>query len=435
MLKDFQRKGSSAADGAAPERVYRKRENRSFNDNPRRREEGRNEGFRRSEDRGFRRSEDRDFGRRKSEDRGFGRNEDRGFSRRRNEGRGFGRSEDRDFDRRRNEDRGFGRNENRGFSRRRDEDRGFRRSEDRGFSRRKDEDRGFRRNDGERPSFERHEFRGESRKFGFDKEKRFEITRKKNPRATIKSAQKIYKREEEITGEVRLNKFIANSGICSRREADKYIQAGVITVNGNVVSELGVKVKPTDDIRFNGERLLGEKKIYIVMNKPKDYVTTTSDPHAEKTVMDLLKGCKQRVFPVGRLDKSTTGVLLLTNDGRLADKLTHPAYNKKKIYQVTLDRKLSKPDFDKILEGIWLPDGEIHADELAYTDDTQKVVGISIHSGRNRIIRRIFESLDYKILKLDRVYFAGLTKKRLTRGEWRYLEEKEVNMLLMGAYE
>ena len=417
MLKDFQRKGSSAADGAAPERVYRKRENRSFNDNPRRREEGRNEGFRRSEDRGFRRSEDRDFGRRKSEDRGFGRNEDRGFSRRRNEGRGFGRSEDRDFDRRRNEDRGFGRNENRGFSRRRDED------------------RGFRRNDGERPSFERHEFRGESRKFGFDKEKRFEITRKKNPRATIKSAQKIYKREEEITGEVRLNKFIANSGICSRREADKYIQAGVITVNGNVVSELGVKVKPTDDIRFNGERLLGEKKIYIVMNKPKDYVTTTSDPHAEKTVMDLLKGCKQRVFPVGRLDKSTTGVLLFTNDGRLADKLTHPAYNKKKIYQVTLDRKLSKPDFAKILEGIWLPDGEIHADELAYTDDTQKVVGISIHSGRNRIIRRIFESLNYKILKLDRVYFAGLTKKRLTRGEWRYLEEKEVNMLLMGAYE
>lgn len=427
MLKDFQRKGSSAADGAAPERVYRKRENRSFNDNPRRREEGRNEGFRRSEDRGF--------SRRRDEDRGFGRREDKDFGRRRNEDRGFGRNENRGFGRRRDEDRGFRRSEDRDFGRRRDEDRGFRRNEDRSFSRRRDEDRGFRRNDGERPSFERHEFRGESRKFGFDKEKRFEITRKKNPRATIKSAQKIYKREEEITGEVRLNKFIANSGICSRREADKYIQAGVITVNGNVVSELGVKVKPTDDIRFNGERLLGEKKIYIVMNKPKDYVTTTSDPHAEKTVMDLLKGCKQRVFPVGRLDKSTTGVLLLTNDGRLADKLTHPAYNKKKIYQATLDRKLSKPDFDKILEGIWLPDGEIHADELAYTDDTQKVIGISIHSGRNRIIRRIFESLDYKILKLDRVYFAGLTKKRLTRGEWRYLEEKEVNMLLMGAYE
>ena len=405
MLKDFQRKGSSAADGAAPERVYRKRENRSFNDNPRRREERRNEGFRRSED--------RDFGRRRDEDRGFRRSEDRGFGRRRDEDHGFRRSEDRDF------------------GRRRDEDRGFRRSEDRGFG----HERSFRHNDGERPSFERHEFRGENRKFGFDKEKRFEITKKKNPRATIKSAQKIYKREEEITGEVRLNKFIANSGICSRREADKYIQAGVITVNGNVVSELGVKVKPTDDIRFNGERLLGEKKIYIVMNKPKDYVTTTSDPHAEKTVMDLLKGCKQRVFPVGRLDKSTTGVLLFTNDGRLADKLTHPAYNKKKIYQVTLDRKLTKPDFDKILEGIWLPDGEIHADELAYVDDTQKVIGISIHSGRNRIIRRIFESLDYKISKLDRVYFAGLTKKRLSRGEWRYLEEKEVNMLLMGAYE
>ena len=424
MLKDFQRKGSSAADGAAPERVYRKRENRSFNDNPRRREEGRNEGFRRSEDRGF--------SRRRDEGRGFGKNEDRGFRR----------SEDRDFGRRRDEDRGFRRNEDRGFGRRRDEDRGFKRNEDRGFSRRRDEDRGFghernfRRNDGERPSFERHEFRGESRKFGFDKEKRFEITRKKNPRATIKSAQKIYKREEEITGEVRLNKFIANSGICSRREADNFIQAGVVTVNGEVVTELGTKVNiNTDDVRFNGERLRGEAKVYILMNKPKGYVTTASDPHADKTVMDLIKGCPARVFPVGRLDKNTTGVLMFTNDGEMAEKLTHPAYEKKKIYQVSLSSKLAQEDFDKIMEGISLSDGVIKADELEYIDDDDhRKIGIEIHSGKNRIVRRIFESLGYDVKALDRVYFAGLTKKGIKRGGWRYLTEGEVNILKMGAY-
>lgn len=407
MVKDFQRKGSSAEDGAAPKRTYRKREESSFG-NGFRKKSGNDDFDKRESNRGFRRSEGGDFGRR----------DDRGF--RRSEGRDFERRDDRGF--RRREGRDFGRRDDRG---------GFDRSEERGFRR----SGGFSRKEHERPSFEPNGFRSERRRFESDSYGDFRKSPSKNVKSTFKEARKIYKREVALTDEVRLNKFIANSGICSRREADNYIQAGLITVNGTTVTELGVKVKPTDDIRFNGERLLGESKVYIVMNKPKDYVTTTSDPHAEKTVMDLLTGCKHRVFPVGRLDRSTTGVLLFTNDGNLAEKLTHPSYNKKKIYQVTLDRKLSKQDFDSILKGIELPDGEIHADELAYIDNDQHVVGVSIHSGRNRIIRRIFESLGYKVTKLDRVYFAGLTKKRLRKGEWRYLSEKEVNMLMMGAYE
>ena len=239
-----------------------------------------------------------------------------------------------------------------------------------------------------------------------------------------------------IKEEVRLNKFIANSGVCSRREADNFILAGVVTVNGEVVTELGTKVNiNTDDIRFNGERLKGENKIYIVMNKPKGYVTTASDPHADKTVMDLLKGCPSRVFPVGRLDKNTAGVLMFTNDGEIAEKLTHPSYDKKKIYQVSLDSKLRQEDFEKILSGVELSDGVIAADELEYIEeDDHRKLGIEIHSGKNRIVRRIFESLGYEVKALDRVYFAGLTKKGLKRGEWRYLSEGETNLLRMGAY-
>ena len=239
-----------------------------------------------------------------------------------------------------------------------------------------------------------------------------------------------------IKEEVRLNKYIANSGVCSRREADNFILAGVVTVNGEVITELGTKVNIyTDDVRFNGERLKGEEKIYIVMNKPKGYVTTASDPHADKTVMDLLKGCPSRVFPVGRLDKNTTGVLMFTNDGEIAEKLTHPSYDKKKIYQVSLDSKLRGEDFDKILSGIELNDGVIAADELEYIEeDDHRKVGIEIHSGKNRIVRRIFESLGYEVKALDRVYFAGLTKKGIKRGDWRYLTEGEINLLKMGAY-
>ena len=239
-----------------------------------------------------------------------------------------------------------------------------------------------------------------------------------------------------IKEEVRLNKFIANSGVCSRREADNFILAGVVTVNGEVVTELGTKVNiNTDDIRFNGERLKGEDKIYIVMNKPKGYVTTASDPHADKTVMDLLKGCPSRVFPVGRLDKNTTGVLMFTNDGEIAEKLTHPSYDKKKIYQVSLDSKLKQEDYEKILSGVELSDGVIAADELEYIEeDDHRKLGIEIHSVKNRIVRRIFESLGYEVKALDRVYFAGLTKRGLKRGEWRYLSEGETNLLKMGAY-
>ncbi len=240
-----------------------------------------------------------------------------------------------------------------------------------------------------------------------------------------------------IKEEVRLNKFIANSGVCSRREADNFIQAGVVTVNGEVVTELGTKVNIIkDDIRFNGERLKGEEKVYIVMNKPKGFVTSASDPNAEKTVMDLLRGCTLRVFPVGRLDKNTTGVLMFTNDGEIAEQLTHPSYNKKKIYQVILDKPLEETDKEKILgEGLDLNDGNIKADELEYIDaEDHRRLGIEIHSGKNRIVRRIFESLGYDVKALDRVYFAGLTKKGLKKGEWRYLSEGEVNVLKMGAY-
>lgn len=253
------------------------------------------------------------------------------------------------------------------------------------------------------------------------------------PTRIIKKKPATKKRED---GLVRLNKFIANSGICSRREADEYITAGLVTVNGVIINQLGVRVNPADDIRFNGERLKGEEKVYIVMNKPKDFVTTLSDPNAEKTVMELVAGkCPQRVYPVGRLDKQTTGVLLLTNDGEMADKLTHPSYNRKKIYHVVLDKNLSKPHFDQILEGLELEDGEIHADSLSYVDEDNSQVGLEIHSGRNRVVRRIFEHLGYKVKRLDRVYFAGLTKKNLRRGQWRFLTENEVSMLKMGSYE
>ncbi len=240
----------------------------------------------------------------------------------------------------------------------------------------------------------------------------------------------------EIQEVVRLNKFIANSGVCSRREADTLIQSGVVTVNGEVVTELGVKVNVlTDDVRFNGQRLKGEEKVYIVMNKPKGYVTTASDPHAEKTVMDLLKGCPTRVFPVGRLDKNTTGVLMFTNDGEMAERLTHPSYNKKKIYQVVLDAPLTEEDQQKILAGVELSDGVVSADELEFIDaHDHRQLGIEIHSGKNRIVRRIFESLGYEVRALDRVYFAGLTKKGLKKSDWRYLTEGEVNILKMGAY-
>ena len=239
------------------------------------------------------------------------------------------------------------------------------------------------------------------------------------------------------TEPIRLNKYLANAGVCSRREADEFIQAGVVTVNGEVVTELGTKVMRTDVVRFHDDPVLLEKKVYVLLNKPKDYVTTSDDPQQRKTVMDLVKNaCPERIYPVGRLDRNTTGVLLLTNDGDLASKLTHPKFLKKKIYHVYLDRNVTAHDMQQIAEGITLEDGEIKADAIEYADPVdKKQVGIEIHSGKNRIVRRIFESFGYKVLKLDRVQFAGLTKKNLRRGDWRYLTEDEVDRLRMGAYE
>ena len=236
---------------------------------------------------------------------------------------------------------------------------------------------------------------------------------------------------------LRLNKYLANAGVCSRREADEFIQAGVVTVNGQVVTELGTKILRTDEVKFHDQRVSLEKKVYVLLNKPKDYVTTSDDPQQRKTVMDLVKNaCPERIYPVGRLDRNTTGVLLLTNDGDLASKLTHPKYLKKKIYHVYLDKNITAHDLQQIAEGIQLEDGEIKADDVQYADAVdKKQVGIEIHSGKNRIVRRIFESLGYKVLKLDRVQFAGLTKKNLRRGDWRYLTEEEVDRLRMGAYE
>ncbi len=236
---------------------------------------------------------------------------------------------------------------------------------------------------------------------------------------------------------LRLNKFLANAGVCSRREADDFIQAGVVSVNGKVVTELGSKVLRSDEVRFHDQPVTIEKKVYVLLNKPKDYVTTSDDPQNRKTVMDLVKdACRERIYPVGRLDRNTTGVLLLTNDGELASKLTHPQYLKKKIYHVFTDKNVTAADMTRIAEGIQLEDGEIHADAIEYASETdKKQVGIEIHSGRNRIVRRIFEHLGYRVVKLDRVYFAGLTKKNVRRGDWRYLTEKEVAMLRMGAFE
>ena len=417
---------------------------------------GERKSYGNSERRSFGNGERKSFG---GERRSFGNSEGRSFG---GERKSFGNSERRSFNNGERksfggERRSFGSSEGRSFG---GERKSFGNSERRSF------------NNGERKSFggERRSF-GSSEGRSFNGEKRsFNGERKSFGKGNFGAKKSFYKkdfsffRDEEESGinkminrkaqtvndafsdndmvnvpikdEVRLNKYIANSGVCSRREADNFILAGVVTVNGEVVTELGTKVNIyTDDVRLNGERLKGEAKIYIVMNKPKGYVTTASDPHADKTVMDLLKGCPSRVFPVGRLDKNTTGVLMFTNDGEIADKLTHSSYDKKKIYQVSLDSKLRHEDFEKILSGIELNDGVIAADELEYIEeDDHRKIGIEIHSGKNRIVRRIFESLGYEVKALDRVYFAGLTKKGVKRGDWRYLTEGEINLLKMGAY-
>ena len=259
--------------------------------------------------------------------------------------------------------------------------------------------------------------------------------KRQDSRKRIEYHDVVHDPEEEI----RLNKYLANAGVCSRREADDFIQAGVVKVNGQTVTELGTKVHRGDNVLFHDQIVNIERKIYIPLNKPKDCVTTVDDPQERKTVMDYIKGaCKERVYPVGRLDRNTTGVLLLTNDGEMATRLTHPKFLKKKIYHVRLDRTVSSEDMQALLNGVKIGEEEgdvVRADEVSYVNDDKTQVGIEIHSGRNRVVRRMFDSLGYRVTKLDRVQFAGLTKKRLRRGDWRFLTEKEVNMLRMGAYE
>ena len=284
---------------------------------------------------------------------------------------------------------------------------------------------------------------GDARNYGADKRGAYgsRPARKAvyDPNAKYSNKKRMAYKEAAIDPDapVRLNKYLANAGICSRREADNYIQAGLITVNGEVVTELGVKVVPTDDVRFNSERINPERKVYVLLNKPKDCVTTVDDPQERKTVLDCLRGIgKERIYPVGRLDRNTTGVLLLTNDGDLAARLTHPKYMKKKIYHVTCDKNVAMSDMDLLVSGIELEDGPVYADEVSYVNEADRSqIGIEIHSGKNRIVRRMLEHLGYRVNKLDRVLFAGLTKKNVKRGDWRYLTDKEVNMLRMGAYE
>lgn len=308
------------------------------------------------------------------------------------------------------------------------------------------QERGRDRNDRDRKPFRKNDDRGKARfprdnrdgqarygkkqgdKKGFGKKKDFD------PKNYGENYPKFP--APKIEKEMRLNRYIAMSGASSRREADELIASGQVSVNGVIVTELGTKIKPGDEVRLNDKVLRGEKKVYIVMNKPKGYVTSLEDPHADKTVMDLLEHVvNERVYPVGRLDKNSLGVLLITNDGDLTTRLTHPSYSKKKIYQVSLDKALTRADMDSIASGITLEDGEIHADEISYVKENKKEVGIEIHSGRNRIVRRIFEHLGYRVTKLDRVYFAGLTKKNLKRGAWRFLSPREVDMLMSGKYE
>lgn len=429
----------------------------------------RERNFNRDDREGF--SRERSFNR---DDRGGYNREDRGGF---NRERSFNRDDRGGFNRERSFNRddrgGFNREDRGGFNRERSfnredrnefgRERSFNRDNSRGgdFKRersfnRDDRDRGYNRDD----RFNRED-RNDDRKGGFytpfEKKRSFDGDRFNNRSENSRTLRPRKNRGEEFSkpkigaglgpkyieepidpeAEIRLNKYIANSGVCSRREADNHITAGEITVNGEIITTLGTKIKMGDEVKFNGEVIKGEKKVYLILNKPKGYVTSVDDPHAEKTVMELINGaCSERVYPVGRLDKSTTGVLLLTNDGELTKTLTHPTYNKKKIYHVFLDKRINEEDMERIATGVDLDDGVAYADAISYVDGSDKTqVGVEIHSGKNRIIRRLFDTIGYKVIKLDRVYFAGLTKKGLPRGRWRFLTQREVGMLKMGSYE
>ena len=396
-------------DGERPARSFNRPE-RTFN-----REERGERSYNRPE---------RTFNREERSERSFNRGE-RTFNREERGERSFNRGE-RNFNRSERTERNFNRPERaeRSFNREERGDRNFNRVE-----RGERTERSFSRPERAERSFNRDE-RSNDRGFKSGAKRTSAPKRDEKPRSYPKY------NPNQATGEIRLNRFISQSGVCSRREADDFILAGVVTVNGQVVTELGTKILPTDEVRFHDEKLQGEKNVYLVLNKPKGYVTSLEDPHAEKTVMDLVKNaCTERVYPVGRLDKNSLGLLLITNDGDITRQLTHPSYHKKKIYQVTLDKPLTRADMDSLTEGITLEDGDIFADEVAYASEDKRTVGVEIHSGRNRIVRRMFEHLGYTVQKLDRVYYAGLTKKNLKRGEWRFLTRDEVMRLKTGQYE
>jgi len=326
------------------------------------------------------------------------------------------------------------------FTKREDGDeKPFRKSESRSFDSRKEgsprfEKKPFQRKDSEsdeKKSFNRKEGADKSfqKSSGFGlpyKRKPFDKKRSEKPTTHSKPVPK-QKADPDL---IRLNKFMANSGVGSRREADELIKMGLVTVNGVTITEMGHKVKATDEIRYEGKKLKAEKPTYVLLNKPKGFITTTADPQERNTIMNLVAGAgKERIYPVGRLDRNTTGLLLLTNDGDLADKLTHPSYNVKKIYKVELDKPITKNDFIKAKEGVWLEEGRAIVDDLAIVGDDSKTLGIELHIGWNRIVRRIFESLGYEVVKLDRVAYAGLDKKDLSRGQWRFLKPEEIVML------
>ncbi len=427
--RSFHNDGEERPFGERPRRSFGDREQRPFGDRPRRsfNNDGEGRSFGDRPRRSFNRDgESRPFGdrpqrsfgdrpqrsfHRDGEERPFGERPHRKFSND-SEGRSFGDRPQRSF-RRDGEERPFGDRPRRDFGERQ------------GFSR-------------PRPRFteEPDKVRG-TREDGRPFRPRVSKSRSSNPEWLAENDFKAPKYAPNIdpTQPIRLNKFLSNAGICSRREADEFIQAGVVKVNGETVCELGVKVMPNDEIMFHDQPVKIEKKVYILLNKPKDCVTTSEDPQERLTVMDLVKdACYERIYPVGRLDRNTTGVLLLTNDGDLASKLAHPKFEKRKIYQATLDHDVTEEDLKSISEGVELDGEHVAVDEISYVKEQKNVIGIEIHSGQNRVVRRIFEQYNYKVIKLDRVYFAGLTKKDLPRGKWRHLSEREVGLLKMGVF-
>jgi 23S rRNA pseudouridine2605 synthase len=381
--------------------------------------------FRKSEDKPFRKSDEKSF--RKSDDKPFRKSDEKSF--RKSDDKPFRKSDEKSF--RKSDDKPFRKSDEKSF--RKSDDRPFRKSDEKSF--RKSDDRPFRKSDEKsfRKSDDKPFRKSDEKSFKKSDDKPF---RKSDEKSYDKKGYSSYKKPVKSSFKKSFkplsNDNNANAGFCSRREADTYIETGVVTVNGKIITELGYKIKPGDKVLFGDKPVIGEKPVYILLNKPKDYITTSKDPQNRRTVFDLISNVKERVFAVGRLDRNTTGLLLLTNDGELADKLMHPRKKILKIYHVELDKKLSQKDLEALTDGIELEDGFFKPDEVSFVDNQDKKhVGIEIHSGRNRIVRRLFEELGYNVIKLDRVFYAGLTKKGLSRGDWRNLETREVGMLKM----